>query len=139
FWNRFDLIMISWFLVSAFFVLSVISFFTSIVLYILGFDWWIWLYIFGLIVPINIFLKYGLKVKNLWLFNDTKDGDFGDPYEIKKAGMEDEPKLCQVIWWWLRKHSWKYISKCNPESEGGNTEDFEIIKTTLTPVQIAKN
>lgn len=112
FWNRWDIIMISWFLVSLF-----------------GFP----------LLPFAYILKYKFGVKGLWLLNDTVDGDFGDPDVLKEYGRSNKSKLSNFIWWWFRNHSWNYISKFNPEWEGGKTKDFLIIKTTLTREQILNN
>lgn len=105
FWNRWDLIMIRWFLVSAFGLLS-----TAV----------IWAFI----------LKHycGVKTK-FWLLNDTVDGDFGAEWWLKEKGWT--PGLWSAFHWWRRNHSWNYICKFAPEWEGGNTQERRIIRSTI--------
>ncbi|AVR43788.1 hypothetical protein C7S20_00040 [Christiangramia fulva] len=116
YWTWYDKLILKWNLVSFF------GFITTAV---------IWAFI----------LKHVFKVKTkFWLLNDTKDGDWGDPKELAKKRLllkENAPalfkwfiKLDGAIWWWLRNHSWNYISRYKPEWNGGSNEGFEIIKNT---------
>jgi len=93
-----------------------------------------WLY--HLTVPINILLKYVFGVKNLWLFNDTKDGDFGAEWWLKETG-HSKGLWSAFLWWWIN-HSWNYIRQFIPEWKKGevdkNSEGKDIfiaIKDTL--------
>ena len=126
--------MIKWNLVSTFYVLSVVSLIASILLLVFGYGWGIWLLVYGLVVPANFLLKYGMGTKGLWFFNDTVDGDFGDPKILKEYGHENKSKLFRFVWWWFRNHSWNFISEYNPPWNRGLAEDFRIIESTLIPL-----
>jgi len=108
FWNKWDLIIISW---------NAVSFF--------GFP----------LIPFAYVLKYWFGVKGLWLLNDTVDGDFGDPNELKKAGRLHKSKFLNFWWWWFRNHSWNYICKFKPSSNGGGVYEHRVlIGETYNPV-----
>lgn len=98
FWNRFDLIIISWNVVS-----------------LIGF----------VFLPIALLLKYVFKVKGIWLLNDSKDGDFGDPVVLEKYGYTDKPKWFRFLWWWFRNHSWNYIEKFKPTCNSSKSQVSE--------------
>ncbi len=82
-------------------------------------------------LPIALILKYKFGVKGIWLLNDTKDGDFGDPKELEKSGHTNKPKWFKFIWWWKENHSWNFILLFNPPWYGGEVEKFLTIKNTL--------
>ncbi len=107
YWNRYDLFIILWNLVSFFGVILIFP------------------------IPISYLLKYKFGVKGLWLLNDTKDGDFGDPEELKKAGRKEGRTIGNFIWWWKRNHSWNFNRKFTPEWNGGDVKDFRIIMQIL--------
>lgn len=131
FWNRYDVIIISWGCVSFFFIASLLPWYYLFPwLFGIELHWAIWFYY--LVVPVNFLLKYGLGIKRLWFFNDTADGDFGDPNLLKKYGLENKPKWFRFIWWTSRNITWNYISKFKPEWNNGQAEDFRIIKSTIT-------
>jgi len=131
FWFFYWLLIIRWGCVSAFFILSVLSIPFSIGVYLGGGLWWWYLTIYGLVVPFNFLLKYGFKVKNLWFFNDTKDGDFGADWWIKKYNYENKSKFTRFILWWKRNIVWNFIRQFKPYWKGGEAEDFRTIKSTV--------
>jgi hypothetical protein len=95
------------------------------------------MYIYHLTVPFNILLKYKFKVKNLWLFNDTVDGDFGSEEWLKEKGYKKG--IWSAILWWLRNISWNFIRGFIPEWKNGEVDKdlegndiFAVIKNTLT-------
>lgn len=112
YWRNYDLFIIRWFCVSFF-----------------GFP----------LLPLAYIGKYYLGGKNIWLLNDTKDGDFGDPAELRKAGRNPGRTFGNFMWWWFRNHSWNYNRKFIPNWNGGQAEDFRIIRTSLTNEQIERN
>lgn len=102
---------------------------------------WTWLMIkwnaisfFGFISTAVIWafvLKHVFKVKrDFWLLNDTVDGDFGAEWWLKEKGLK--PSLWSAFQWWFRNHSWNYIRKFNPPWNAGQTEEFQVIKNTLS-------
>lgn len=135
YWRDYDLFIILWFCISLWFVLSAISFLLSLVFLIFDLYNWFPLFLFGLVIPINILLKYGFGRKGLWLFNDKENGegsgDFGDPVEIEKAGLQHKSKLYIVIWWWFRNHSWNFNRKFLPEWNHGQAEEFRVVKSNI--------
>lgn len=100
FWNKWDLIIISWNLVS----------------------------IFGFIfLPLALILKYKFGVKGIWLLNDTVDGDLGADWWLEERGYKNSSKFVRFIMWWFRNHSWNYINKFVPTSNGSDPFEFRII------------
>jgi len=67
-----------------------------------------------------------LKVKGWWFFNDSIDGDFGSPGELKKKGYQNKSKWFRFIWWWIRNHSWNYIELFIPTSNGSDVFEHRI-------------
>jgi len=131
YWERFDIFVLTWNLVSGFFISTLVAIPLVIVLVLSGNTWGWYLMPYALVVPINIILKYVFNVGGLWLFNDTKDGDTGDPEELKKANRLGKSKLSNIIWWWFRNHSWNYNRKFIPEWEDGEYQDFRVISSSL--------
>jgi|GEM_PF-5183908 len=75
-------------------------------------------------IPIAMILKYVFGVKDLWLLNDTVDGDFGDPVEIDKKNYEDKSSEFLFLWWYSRNFNWNLYRKFLPDFRPG-AEVFE--------------
>lgn len=89
------------------------------------------------------------KVKRKFLLlNYTKDGDFGDPNIMLEKGFgykENTPKFfkwwirhCGAFYWWIRNHSWEFITRFIPEWKAGEVDKdengkelFKTIKSTI--------
>lgn len=83
---------------------------------------------FGFILlPFALILKYQFGVKDIWLLNDTKDGDFGNDPNWKHY---DKPKWVRFFLWFFRNHSWNFIRNFNPEWNAGEAFEYKIIKNT---------
>lgn len=131
FWNKWDMIIISWNIVSAFYLLSIVS--ILLIPFVFIYELNMLLLMYPMVVPVCFLLKYVFGVKGIWFFNDTVDGDFGSEGELRKAGYLDKPKWFRFIWWWFRNHSWNYISRYNPPWNNGQAEEFRIISSTVIP------
>jgi hypothetical protein len=105
YWRNYDLFIILWNLVSFF-----------------GFPF----------IPLAYILKYWFGIKGLWLLNDTKDGDFGDPKELKKADRKIGKTWGNFWWWWFRNHSFNFNRKYIPNWNAGKAEDFRVIKSNIS-------
>lgn len=98
FWNKWDLIIISWNLIS----------------------------IFGFIfLPLALLLKYQFGVKGIWLLNDTVDGDLGADWWLNERGYRNSSKFIRFIMWWFRNHSWNYINLFKPTSNSAASQVSE--------------
>lgn len=82
------------------------------------------------LLPFAVLLKYGLKVKGLWLLNDTPDGDFAGGQDWWKH--YNKPKWIRFILWWFRNHSWNYLMHFKPDWRGGETAEFVTIEDTTS-------
>lgn len=88
-------------------------------------------------LPIAFALKYWFGVKNIWLLNDTKDGDFGDP-EWKLRKLRKFPiksrlirKLYLLILWYLRNSLWNLKLLTAPKWD---VDDYQIVYTVKNEV-----
>jgi hypothetical protein len=116
FWREYTILMIKWNLVSITGVLSTVV---------------IW----------NFILKNYLGYKGkMATCNDTEptfiEGDFGANWWLEKKGLK--PSIWSAILWWLRNHSWNYISRFNPVWKAGSVDknihgkdEFKTIKGTV--------
>lgn len=76
-------------------------------------------------------LKHVFKVKTkFWLLNDTADGDYGADWWLEREGLN--PSLYSAFRWWWRNKAWNYYVKSVPEWDGGNADDFRVIKRTIS-------
>jgi hypothetical protein len=87
--------------------------------------------VFGFpLMPFALILKYLFKVKDIWLLNDTKDGDFGNDPNWKHYG---KPKIITFFLWFLRNHSWNFYRKFLPDfRRGGEIFEYRVITNTTS-------
>lgn len=125
FWKFYIWFLIRWNAVSLFAVCTVI---VPPILLIWGIYWPL---VFLLFFPGALILKYQFGVKGIWVLNDTKDGDFGDPAILKKYGHQNKSKVFKFIWWFSRNHSWNFNRKFKPDWKAGEYVEMMIIEQDL--------
>jgi len=91
---------------------------------------WFFGFFTGSVIIAHI-LKHVFKVKTkFWLLNDTVDGDYGADWWLEREGLK--PSLYSAFRWWWRNKAWNYYIKEVPEWDGGNADEFRVIKLTLS-------
>lgn len=84
------------------------------------------------LMPLAILGKYVFGIKEIWLLNDTKDGDFGDfKWKLKTLRKYKRVKakwlknIILFILWFFRNHSWNFYRKFIPDHNAGEVHEYE--------------